>query len=322
MGGGRYSYEEHEALTRARAGLSKEQVFAQGSCHPDMNPRGVAFRESRDSEAHPASRGIVFAFDVSGSMGEIPVELAQKTLPTFMKSVLTVLPDPQLLFMAVGNAYESKSPLQVGQFESEDALIDRWLRDIHLEGGGEWRGESYDLAMYFAAHHTVLDCFAKRRKKGYFFMTGDEVYYLTMQVAKANEVLGIEAVNDAPIEVIVDELARTYHPFFLIPDPARAKHDDVLTHWRRLLGDAVIVLETPEDAALAAAMLIGIREGQLPDAAAITAKLTGELDLPPLTAARVVRAVEPYAQAVARGGGDPPTTRPPVTGIASVRMPG
>ena len=96
----------------------------------------------------------------------------------------------------------------------------------------------------------------------------------------------------------------------------------LLGHWRRLLGDAVIVLETAEDAALVAAMLIGIREGQLTDAAAITAKLTGELRLPPATAARVLRTVEPYAQAVARGGGDPPTTRPPVTGVASVRMPG
>ncbi len=322
MGGGRYSYEEHEAATRARAGLAKEQVFAQGSCHPDMNPRGVAMRESRDSEAHPASRGIVFAFDVSGSMGEIPLELAQKTLPAFMKSVLTVLPDPQVMFMAVGNVYESTSPLQVGQFESEDALIDRWLRAIHLEGGGEWRGESYDMAMYFAAHHTYLDCFAKRRQKGYFFMTGDEVYYLVMQAAKATAVLGIEAVNDAPIVVIVDELARSYHPFFLIPDPARAKHDGVEHNWRRLLGDAVIVLATPEDTALAAAMLIGIREGQLPDAAAISAKLTGELNVPPATAARVVRAVEPYALAVARGGGDPPTDRPSVTGVPGIRMPG
>lgn len=322
MGGGRYSYEEHEAATQARAGLTKEQVFAQGSCHPDMNPRGVTFREARDSAAHPASRGIVFAFDVSGSMGEIPLELARKTLPAFMKSVLTVLPDPQVLFMAVGNSFESKSPLQVGQFESEDALIDRWLRDIHLEGGGEWRGESYDLAMYFAAHHTVLDCLEKRGQKGYFFMTGDEVWYLDSDRAKLAEVIGDQVPASIPIDDVVDALARCYHPFFLIPDPARAKHDGVEGHWRRLLGDAVIVLETADDAALVAAMLIGIREGQLADAAAITVKLTGELSLPPATAARVVRTVEPYALAVARGGGDPPTTRPPVTGVASVRMPG
>ncbi|MBK9034190.1 MAG: VWA domain-containing protein [Myxococcales bacterium] len=322
MGGGRYSYEQHEAATRARAGLTKAQVFAQGSCHPDLNPRGVTVREARDSAAHPASRGIVFAFDVSGSMGEIPLELAQKTLPAFMKSVLTVLPDPQVMFMAVGNAFESRSPLQVGQFESEDALIDRWLRDIHLEGGGEWRGESYDLPMYFAAHHTALDCFERRGDKGYFFMTGDEVWYLYADRAKLAEVIGDEVPAHVPIDDIVDALARRYHPFFLIPDPARAANDRVEANWRRLLGDAVIVLETAEDTALAAAMLIGIREGQLVDAAAITAKLAGELNLPPATVARVVRAVEPYARAVAGGGGDPPTARPPVTGVAGVRMPG
>lgn len=322
MGGGRYSYEEHEAATQARAGLAKEQVFAQGSCHPAMNPYKVTVREARDSAAHPASRGIVFAFDVSGSMGEIPLELACKTLPAFMKSVLTVLPDPQVMFIAVGNAFESRSPLQVGQFESEDALIDRWLRDIHLEGGGEWRGESYDLAMYFAAHHTALDCWEKRGQKGYFFMTGDEVWYLESDRAKLAQVIGDEVPAAIPIDDVVDALARTYHPFFLIPDQARAAHDGVEVNWRRLLGDAVIVLESPADAALVAAVLIGIREGQLRDAAALTAKLGEELGLPPATVARIVRTVEPYAQAVARGGGDPPTTRPPVAGVASVRMPG
>jgi hypothetical protein len=322
MGGGRYSYEEHEAATRARAGLSKEQVFAQGSCHPDMNPRGVQVRESRDSAAHPASRGIVFAFDVSGSMGEIPIELAQKTLPAFMKSVLTVLPDPQVMFIALGNAFESRSPLQVGQFESENTRIDHWLRTIHLEGGGEWRGESYDLAMYFAARHTALDCLEQRGQKGYFFMTGDEVWYVDTDRAKVAELIGDDLAANLPIDTVVDELAARYHPFFLIPDPARAQHDSVEIHWRRLLGDAVIVLEEPGDAALAAAMLVGIREGQLADAAAITAKLTGELNLPAAIAARVVRAVEPYARAVAAGGGDPPTTRAPIKPAAPSRMPG
>ncbi len=95
------------------------EVFGANGCHPEMNPRGV-----------------VFALDVSGSMGEIPQALATETMPLCMESVRTVLPDPQVMFMAFGNAWADRSPLQVGQFESEAALIDRWLAATHLEGGG------------------------------------------------------------------------------------------------------------------------------------------------------------------------------------------
>jgi hypothetical protein len=178
MGYGNYSLAAHAALIDSRATRPSAAVFTRNDCDPAMNPRGVRHREARDSAAHPGSVAIVFALDVSGSMGEIPRELATRTLPTFMKSVLTALRDPQVLFMAFGNAYADRSPLQVGQFESEAALIDRWLSATHLEGGGGGLGESYDLAMYFAARHTRLDCLEKRGKKGYFFMTGDEVPFI------------------------------------------------------------------------------------------------------------------------------------------------
>ena len=72
MGYGNYSHEAHRALTTARAHLPTQQVFRQRSCHALMNPKGVTARESRDSEDHPESLGIVFALDVTGSMGAIP----------------------------------------------------------------------------------------------------------------------------------------------------------------------------------------------------------------------------------------------------------
>ena len=56
MGGGQYSWEEHEAATRARSDQKPEQVFTGKSCDPRMNPKGVVARESRDSAEHPSSR--------------------------------------------------------------------------------------------------------------------------------------------------------------------------------------------------------------------------------------------------------------------------
>lgn len=115
MGYANYSHETHVALTRARAELPTQQVFRQRECHPLMNPRGVRGRESRDSDAHPNSLGIAFALDVTGSMGKIPEALARRELPEFMKILATCqVADPQLLFLAVGDATCDRAPLQVG----------------------------------------------------------------------------------------------------------------------------------------------------------------------------------------------------------------
>jgi hypothetical protein len=307
MGGGRYDYEEHQAATQARAGLAVEQVFTKNACDPALNPLGVGVRESRDSAGHPDSLAIVFALDVSGSMGEIPVQLATKTMPGFMKGVMTVVPDPQVLWMAVGCAFCDRSPIQVGQFESEDSLIDRWLGTLHLEGGGGWRGESYDLAMYFAARHTAIDCHEKRGRRGYFFMTGDEVFFMSVDPDTVKRWIGDDLKESLGIEALVDELVRRYRTFFLIPDQRRADTDGCGWAWRKLLGDCVVVLGEPGDAAAAAALLVGICEGQLRDVEALAAKVERELGFFGADRDRVVAAVRPYLEAVLKGGGEPPS---------------
>lgn len=322
MGGGRYDYEEHQSATAARAGQSKDQVFSQGACHPQMHPRGIKVRESRDSDHHPDSVAIVFALDVSGSMGEIPVQLAFKTMPTFMRGVLPALPDAQVCFMAVGCAWGDRSPLQVGQFESESALIDKWLGMLHLEGGGDWRGESYDLAMYFAARHTAIDCHEKRKRRGYFFMTGDEVFFMRLLPATVDQVIGDTIPAEIGIEALTDELAERYRPFFLIPDPARAKSDGTETSWRLLLGDCVIVLGAPEDTAAAAALLVGICEGQLRSVEDLQQRAERELGFSGAERDRLVGAVTPYLQAVLRGGGEPPRGPRGLTEVPAIRRGG
>ncbi len=119
MGYGRYSHSAHQAMTAGRADASNTELFTQGGCHEMMNPHGVTVRESRDSESHPESLAIIFALDVSGSMGEIPATLAKQTLPAFMKAMLDAgIADPQVLFMGIGYAGGDAAPLQVGQFES------------------------------------------------------------------------------------------------------------------------------------------------------------------------------------------------------------
>ncbi len=295
MGSGNYSHEAHEALLRGRASLPSEQVFAQRACHPLMNPKGVLVRESRDSADHPASFGVVFALDVTGSMGDIPRALATKELPKFMKVLVDAkLPDPQLLFMAVGDATSDRAPLQVGQFESTAQLMDQWLTWSYLEGGGGGTGEeSYELALYFLAQHTELDCFVKRKKRGYVFVTGDENPYPALSRHIVEAVVGDHLDDDLKVEEIVAELQKSYVPFFLIPDLERRKRCE--DHWRQLLGDHVLCLEAPGDVVFAAAGAILLQEGLATDLDRLGKILTGA-GTPPDRLAPTLRALTPLAE--------------------------
>jgi hypothetical protein len=226
-----------------------------------MNPKGVRVRESRDSADHPDSISVVFALDVTGSMGRIPHLLATSQLPSFMKLLTDCgVRDPQLMFMAVGDVTSDRAPLQVGQFESTAELMDQWLTWTYLEGGGGGGGqESYELALYFLAQHTETDCFVKRNKRAYLFMTGDELPYPHLSRHVADAVIGDRLDDDLSVEEIVAELQKSYIPFFLIPDPSRAQRCE--RRWRDLLGDHVLCLEAPDDVCYAAAGAMALGEG-------------------------------------------------------------
>lgn len=301
MGYGSYSYEAHESLTRARSELPRQAVFRQERCHPLMEPHGVRWRESRDSEAHPRSLGIIFSLDVTGSMGDIPDLLARHRLPAFMKALLDAgVQDPQVLFMAVGDADCDRAPLQVGQFESSERQMDQWLTWSYLEGGGGAAGtESYELGMYFAARHTDLDCWRKRKQRGYFFMTGDERPYGYVSRKQVAQLIGDTLEQDLPVKQVVDELQQTYEPFFLIPDLARRRNCE--RDWRELLGDRVICMEDPVDTVEVAAGLVGLCEGAFSDLDAVARHLKKQ-DVTRQRLGAVIRALTPFAATLGRDG--------------------
>ena len=296
MGSGDYSQAAHEALLRNRASLPVEQVFRQTQCHPLMNPKGVKLRESRDGTDHPESQGIVFALDVSGSMGEIPRIMATQQLPSFMKVLMDCqVRDPQVLFMAIGNATSDAAPLQVGQFESTAELMDQWLTWTYLEGRGGGEGESYDLGFYFLAAHTELDCMVKRNKRGYLFMTGDETPFPTLSKRIVEGIIGDKLDEDISCEAVVAEVQKTYTPFFIIPDQSRARRCE--RRWRDLLGDHVIVLESPIDVCFVAAGAILLSEGRVSNLQELASLLTNG-GMPSSRRNNVIRSLTPFAEVV------------------------
>ncbi len=304
MGYGNYSHEAHEAITGARAKASREEVFKQRECHPLMNPKGVRVRESRDSPEHPKSIAIAFALDVTGSMGGIPDMLARQKLPKFMKLLFDCgVGDPQLLFMAVGDATSDRAPLQVGQFESTAELMDQWLTWSYLEGGGGGSNqESYELALYFLAQHMDIDCVKKRNKKGYAFLTGDEEPYPAVSKHQVETLIGDVLDEDIPIKEVVAACAETFHPFFLIPDLERRKRCE--RTWRDVMGDHVIAMEAPEDTCFVAASIVALGERYVTDLDALAKRLEGA-GTPRDRIAPVLRALEPFAAAI---GTDPGTS--------------
>ncbi len=297
MGNGNYSLDAHEALLRSRANIPVQQVFKQDKCHPLMDPKGVRLRESRDGADHPQSLGIVFALDVTGSMGEIPKLMANQQLPTFMKILLDCqVRDPQILFMAVGDAFSDNAPLQVGQFESTAELMDQWLTWSYLEGGGGGTGqESYELGLYFLAMHTEMDCMVKRKKRGYLFMTGDEIPYPTLSKHVVEAVIGDKLDDDLSCEEIVAELQKSFTPFFIIPDRARAKRCE--RRWRDLLGDNVICLEAPVDVCHVTAGAMLLNEGRATSLEELAALLSSA-GLPPERKGKVIQSLTPFAEVV------------------------
>ena len=211
------------------------------------------------------STAIAVMFDVTGSMGSIPVTL-QKKLPELLGLLLRkgYVPDPQILFGGIGDATCDRVPLQVGQFESDNRM-DQNLENIFLEGGGGGqRTESYELAMYFIARHTDIDCWAKHGRKGYLFIIGDEMAYGAVSHREVNTVIGDGLEQDISTAAIVKELRERYHVFYILPQGASYGGDaTILGFWRKLLGQNVLELEDPEAVCETIALAIGMTEGTI-----------------------------------------------------------
>ena len=119
-----------------------------------MNPKGLKVREARDSAEHPQSLAIIFCPTSPARWATFRHNWPPRRCLDLALLEQCKVADPQVLFMAVGDADCDRAPLQVGQFETTAELMDKWLTMSYLEGGGGGNSyESYDLAFYIAAKH-------------------------------------------------------------------------------------------------------------------------------------------------------------------------
>ncbi len=232
------------------ASKSASEIFTQNAkrmAHDSMNPKGISFRESRDSAVHPNSVPIILGLDVTGSMGHIPHELIKEGLPKLMGGIIQGgVPDPALLFLGIGDHECDSYPLQVGQFESGDEELDMWLTRTYIEsGGGGNAGESYLLAWYFAAFHTRTDAFEKRGQKGLLFTVGDEPCLKTLPASAIREITGTGQQNFKHTELL--EEAKKRYEVFHISVLHSGQAADADQGWKDLLEQNCLSIENYRD---------------------------------------------------------------------------
>jgi hypothetical protein len=274
MGTTRWSDDHYRDRARFRARTGKDAFehdhairtgAVDRAVHPKMNPRGVRVRESRDSDAHPQSHAVVVLFDVTGSMQGVP-RVLQAHLPKLMGLLIRkgYLDHPQILIGAIGDATCDTAPLQVGQFES-GIEIEEDLGKLYLEGGGGGHiTESYELALYFMARHTAIDCDEKRGQRGYLFVIGDEIPYANVKRKEVGALIGDGLQASIPVEEVVAELERTYDVYHVLPKMTSNWNNAVVhRRWVELLGQNALRLEQPAGICELIASTIGVAEGKV-----------------------------------------------------------
>ena len=87
MGSGSWSTKTFSSYVSSSRGVSvddftsgsysNQEVFKSSKLAKELNPMNVT-RECRDSEEHPETLPVILALDVTGSMGNAAVKVAQK----------------------------------------------------------------------------------------------------------------------------------------------------------------------------------------------------------------------------------------------------
>lgn len=225
-----------------------DDIFTSRTMKAAYNPREIKIRESCDSPGNPESDAIIIGCDITGSMDRILDQVIRTVLPNLFTDIYErkPVPYPHLLAMGIGDVEAGdRAPLQTTQFES-DIKIAEQLKEIYLErGGGGNNYESYALAWYFAGYYTRIDCFEKRRKKGFLFTMGDEepTPYLTKR--DITKVFGSANMQSDKLtqEELLQLATRQYHVYHLMLTEGFNYSNTVKEKWTRLLGQNAMLVD-------------------------------------------------------------------------------
>lgn len=279
MGGGVYREDVYRANVGRSVASGQSMAFSRSiergerkaAAHTLLDPKGrnqagQQIRECRDSEEHPDVTPIVVAFDLTGS-NKVVAQLSQEKLPMLYNMLQSkgICADPAICVAGYGDAYCDIVPLQISQFEANNA-IDTALDAMYIEGGGGGNGgETATLLWYFLNTFAEMDALNNRGKKGYFFMIADECT-LRLEPGQIEHFLGRENVpaESLTVEKIAEELQKKFNVFILQVDNGSAREQGARKKYERLFGkNHVLDLVHPEHMVEALSVAIGALEGTL-----------------------------------------------------------
>ena len=245
MGYGSYNASDWKKLRSSR-GISSDSkassLFRGDGFKEKYDPRFINMRESCDSSDSPRSTPIILGFDVTYSMGYLAEEIATNSLNRTILEIYDKQPvtDPHVMCAAFTGVYYKNRiseedigcPLQVTQYEADIRVVEQLL-DLRIPYGGN--RYSYDaLVWYFASRHTKIDCFEKRRKKGFVFCIGDEIINdkndVILDEFNINMIFNDKDTGDLTSKELFKEVSEKYEVFHIITGDTRA-----VVSWNKLI---------------------------------------------------------------------------------------
>ena len=246
MGGGTYALKSAEVRSRSvYSKMSRQETFTSRSLDPEMDIRGKV-RESCDSDEHPNSFPVIIALDVTGSMGSVPHELIKGGFPKIMGKIMGEnIPDVQVCFLGIGDDVYDSAPFQAGQFETSDELNEKWLTKVYIEsGGGGNDGESYSLAWYFAARHTAIDSYEKRKVKGCLITIGDEPCLPSTTESHIYRIFGEHPQSDVKADDILSEASEKWDCYHINVCDYAGSRSSTVNDWQQRMKDKLVTTQS------------------------------------------------------------------------------
>ena len=247
MGQPRWSETDWDAYAATAATKTTSQIYTSTQMNPELDPKTIQIRESRDSVLNPRSTPIIVGLDVTGSMGIIADTISRVGLGTLVAEILARQPvsDPHIMFMGIGDAWYDQAPLQATQFEA-DIRIAEQLERVWLEKrGGNNQHESYHLPWWFAVNRTSTDAWERRQEKGWLITVGDEEAPPTLLRQHAKKIFGADIERDIPVEELAAEARKRWNLRHIVVEQgnyARYHLHEAVTSWQKVLGQDVILL--------------------------------------------------------------------------------
>lgn len=245
--GSYYDRDVTDKLYRSSSGVSSvaERELRQSSMDPGLSPRNRRL-------VCTAKNPLIYDFDVTGSMGNLPKIIWDKW-PGIVGQIVArkYLPDPEMSITATGDIRSDRSPLQMCDF-SPLRNLDRDLKRVHLEGGGGGQGsESYAMNAYYYAYC----CDLPNAQIPIYLITGDEACEERLYTKDLREHFGGEHTDISTAEVFSDLIKKYRGNVFRLHRKYDGQGNEgwtnksIVEQWEKLLGqDRVIHL--PSDLAI------------------------------------------------------------------------